>query len=620
MDSWAKRRHFQSFRGPTVSGLLGAIAGCWLLASCSTPQAVDSTPAASTPTVTESAPALDAKTLRLLYTRIPASLNPHLATGFQDFEVARIVYEPLASYNAAGDLVPLLAAEIPSLDNGGVAADGLSVTWKLRQNVAWSDGEPLTAADIVFTYEFVQNPEVAAATAQFYQGIKSVEAIDDYTVKISFERPNPAWSIPFTGQNGVILPQHVFADYNGLKAREAPANFDPIGTGPYQVESFESGHLIFQRNPNYWGEQPYFEQVEIFGGIAPYAAARAVLKTGEADFAHNLQVEAETLAELEAEGAGKVVTTFGSSVERIMLNPTDPNQETETGERSSVDNPHPFLSDRQVRQAINYAIDRQMIAEELYGKTGQPTAQLLVAPSPYVSERISAEYDLNRAAALLEEAGWSDTNDNGTRDKDGVEMNVVFQTSVNPVRQKTQAIIKANLEAIGIGVEIKRVRVDDFFSADPAQTDSINHFYADLQAYNIGNDSPDPEVYMSWWVCDEIASQANNWQEPNNARYCNPEYDALWQAASQELDPQRRAELFQQMDELLAQDVAVIPVVRRAIANGVSQTLVGLNPTPWDTSTWDIARWRRADAAETAEPAPTESRPASPETPQEAES
>ncbi|WP_428843026.1 peptide ABC transporter substrate-binding protein [Sphaerothrix gracilis] len=583
--------------------LWGAIAAGLLVTSCSTQTATESTPTASTPAVPVSDTA-NSKTLRLLYTRIPASLNPHLATGFQDFEVARIVYEPLASYDAAGQLTPILAAEVPSLENGGVAEDGRSVTWKLRQDVNWADGEPLTAADVAFTYELIKNPEVAAATAQYYEGVEAVEAIDDHTVKITFAQPTPAWSIPFTGQNGVILPQHVFADYNGLNAREAPANFEPVGTGPYQVESFEAGHLVFKRNPQYWGEQPYFETVDIFGGIAPYAAARAVLKTGEADFAHNLQVEAETLTELEAEGSGEVLTTFGSSVERIMLNLTDPNQETSSGERSSVENPHPFLSDRQVRQAINYAIDRQMIAEELYGKTGQPTTQLLVAPDPYVSEQINATYNLNRAAALLEEAGWTDTNDNGTRDKDGVEMNVVFQTSVNPVRQKTQAIVKANLEAIGIGVDIKRVRVDDFFSADPAQTDSINHFYADLQAYNIGNDSPDPGIYMGWWTCDAIATQENNWQEPNNARYCNPEYDALWEAASQELDPQKRADLFRQMDELLAQDVAVIPVVRRAIANGVSQTLTGLSPTPWDTSTWDIARWRRSQPPAT--PAETE--------------
>jgi len=172
-------------------------------------------------------------------------------------------------------------------------------------------------------------------------------------------------------------------------------------------------------------------------------------------------------------------------------------------------------------------------------------------------------------------------------------MEVVFQTSVNPVRQKTQTLVKESLEELGIDVDIKRIRVDDFFSGDPEQTNSINHFYADIQAYTTGNDHPDPTTYLSWWTCDHIATQANQWQEPNNARYCNPEYDALLAAAKQELNPEKRAALFQEMDALLSADVAVIPIVHRAVTNGVGKDLTGLDPTPWDTSTWNIADWQR---------------------------
>ncbi|MCG8362862.1 MAG: peptide ABC transporter substrate-binding protein, partial [Pseudanabaenales cyanobacterium] len=498
----------------------------------------------------------DSAVLRLLYSRRLVTLNPHLATGYQDFEAARIVYEPLASYNQDGELASFLAAEIPTLENGGVAEDGRSVTWKLRQDVQWSDGEPFTAEDVMFTYEFISNPEVAAATAQNYEVIETVEAVDDHTVKITFKRINPSWSIPFTGQSGLILPRHIFSEFNGRNARSAPANVQPIGVGPYQVVEFTSGKVVFEPNEGYWDKSPAFKQVEIWSGMAPYAAARAVLKAGEADFAHNLQVEATALKELETAGQGKVLTTFGSYVERIMLNPTDPNKATGDGERSSLEFPHPFLSDRIVRQAINLAIDRDAIAEQLYGFTGRPTAQLLVAPDIYASQNITYEYSLKKAAALLEEADWIDTNNNGVRDKEGVEMQVVFQTSVNPVRQRTQEMVRDSLGAVGIAVEMKRVRGDDFFSSDPKQTQSINHFYADLQAYNIGNVSPDPSTYMRWWTCSEIATQANNWQKPNNARYCNPEYDSLWEAASQELDSEKRAQLFQQMDERLAQDFA----------------------------------------------------------------
>ena len=247
-----------------------------------------------------------------------------------------------------------------------------------------------------------------------------------------------------------------------------------------------------------------------------------------------------------------------------------------------------------MRQAIAYAIDRDTIAEELYGFTGRPTAQLLVAPRPFASPgTVPYEYDLEQAEALLDEAGWIDTDDDGVRDLDGQPMEVVFQTSVNPVRQKTQTLVAESLEELGIDVDIKRVRVDDFFSGDPEQTNSINHFYADMQAYTTGNDHPDPTIYLGWWTCDQIATQANQWQKPNNARYCNAEYDDLLAAAKQELNLEKRAALFQELDALLAADVAVIPIVHRAIANGVSKRLSGVAPTPWDATTWNIASWER---------------------------
>ncbi|TVQ06561.1 MAG: peptide ABC transporter substrate-binding protein [Leptolyngbya sp. DLM2.Bin27] len=583
------------------TAMLVAAAGATLVATVACSQSTDvSTPPAPASTA-ETVPqtARDPQTLRLLYSRSPLTLNPHLANGYQDFEAARIVYEPLASYDQAGDLVPFLADEIPSLENGGVTEDGTSVTWTLRPDVTWADGQPFTADDVVFTFEFISNPVVAAATAQFYEGVESVVAVDDYTVKITFANPTPAWSVPFTGHTGLILPRHIFAEFNGPDARDALPNLQPVGTGPYQAVGFEAGTVIFEPNASYWGGRPAFNRVELLGGIAPYAAAREVLQASTADFAHNLQVEAEALSELETDASGHITTLFGSQVERIMLNFAHPFARTETGERSSPEIPHPYFSDLRVRQAISLAIDRDAIAAELYGNTGKPTAQLLVAPKDYQSVGNDYTYDLERAKALLDEAGWVDLNGDGRREKDGVALEVLFQAAVNPVRQRTQAIVSDSLKQIGVDVQIARVRIDEFFSADPQDTNSLNHFYADMQVYSIGNDSPDPTTYMGWWTCGKIASQANQWQEPNNARYCNPEYDRLWEAARQELDPDRRAELFQQMNDLLIQDVAVIPVVHRARANAVSDRLANVEFTPWDASTWAIGAW-------SPQPMPTE--------------
>jgi peptide/nickel transport system substrate-binding protein len=577
--------------------LLVAAAGVALAATVTCSQSTDLTTAPPAETKAESATqAREPGTLRLLYSRSALTLNPHLATGYQDFEAARIVYEPLASYNEAGELVPFLADDIPSLENGGVAEDGTSVTWTLRPDITWADGEPFTADDVVFTFEFIRNPVVAAATAQFYDGVESVEAIDNYTVQVTFAAPTPAWSVPFTGQTGLILPRHIFEEYNGPDAREALANLQPVGTGPYQTVGFEPGTVIYEPNPSYWGGRPAFNRVELVGGLAPYAAAREVLQAGSADFAHNLQVEATALEELEREAIGNVSTLFGSQVERIMLNFAHPFARTEDGERSSPDIPHPYFSDLRVRRALNLAIDRDTIAKTLYGAAGKPTAQLLMAPDDYQVADIDYTYDLDQAKALLDEAGWVDTNGDGIREKDGMALEVLFQAAVNPVRQQTQAIVSDSLKDLGVDVQISRVRMDEFFSADPADTNSLNHFFADMQVYSIGNESPDPSTYMGWWTCGKIASQANQWQEPNNARYCNPEYDRLWEEARQELDPDRRAELFQQMNQLLAEDVAVIPVVHRAMTNAVSDRLTGVEFTPWDASTWAIGQWRPAPA------------------------
>jgi peptide/nickel transport system substrate-binding protein len=534
-------------------------------------------------------------TLKLLYWQAPTILNPHLSTGFKDAEAARITLEPLASFDNQGKLIPFLAASIPTKNNG-VAADGKSVTWKLKQNVKWSDGKPFTAQDVVFTYKFLSNPKVGATSAGTYAVVKSVEAIDDYTVKINFKEVNPAWSLVFVGGEGMILPQHIYAPFNGENARSAPGNLKPVGTGAYRVVDFRPGDTVtYEPNPEFrQAGQLGFEKIELKGGGDATSAARAVLQTGDADFAYNLQVEAPVLDELAAAGQGKVVSNYGALMERIVINFSDPNKVAPSGERSSIDFPHSWLSDRSVRQALELAIDRDTIAQKLYGVTGKATANFLVAPSEYASSNTSYKYDLEKAKQLLDQAGWKDTNGNGTRDKNGIEMQMVFQTSVNPLRQKTQAVVKQGLQSIGVGVELKSIDPGVYFSSDSSNNDTVEHFYADLQMYTSGNTDPDPTAYMNFMTCAQIPQQANNWSGDNNSRYCNPEYDKQWRAASQELDPKKRQQLFIAMNDLLIKDVAVIPLVHRADVMAFGNNLTGYQPTAWDMRTWDIMNWKRS--------------------------
>lgn len=548
-------------------------------------------------TVTQSpTPAADvsATTLKLLYWQAPTILNPHLSNGFKDAEASRITLEPLASYDAAGNLVPVLAAEVPTLDNGGVAADGRSVTWKLKPGLKWSDGEPFSAADVVFTHQFVTDPAVAAISAATYEPIESVEALDETTVKITFKEPNPAWSNVFVGTEGMVLPRHSFAEYLGAKSREAPANLMPVGTGPYRVAEFKPGDVvIYEPNPNYREANSLgFTRLELKGGGDAVSAARAVLQTGDADFAYNLQVEAPILEQLSAAGRGEVVANFGSLMERILINFSDPNVEVD-GERSHVSRPHPFLTDPAVRRALSLATNREAIASQLYGPTGKPTANFLVAPASFNSPNTSYKFDLAAAQQALEDAGWTDSDGDGIRDKNGVPLKILFQTSVNPLRQKTQEILKQAWESIGFRVELRSIDASVFFDSSPTNPDNTGHFYADLQMYTTGNTNPDPGSYMKTYLCTEIAQKSNNWSKDNVSRYCNPDYDALWQQVARELDPEARRQIFVQMNDLLVKDIAVIPLVHRAETAGVGDRLAGVNLTPWDLNTWNIAEWRR---------------------------
>ncbi|BAQ64443.1 peptide ABC transporter substrate-binding protein [Geminocystis sp. NIES-3709] len=537
------------------------------------------------------------KILKMIYWQAPTILNPHLSTGFKDAEASRITLEPLATFNPNSELIPVLASEIPTVENGGIAKDGKSIVWKLRNDVKWSDGQPFTAKDVVFTYEFITNPKVGSGNAKEYNNVEKIEVLDDYTVKIIFKEVNPAWDSVFVGSAGMILPSHLYSKYNGENARSAPYNLNPIGTGAYSVVQFKPGDsVIYQPNPHYrYPEKLSFSTIEIKGGGDATSAARAVLQTGEADFAYNIQVESNILQELIQAGKGELITNFGSQSERILLNYTDPNRSTPEGEKSSLQFPHPFLSDNNVRKALALAVDKNTIVNQLYGITGKPTSNFLLAPPQYVSDTPVMEYNIEKAKELLDNAGWKDSNGNGIRDKNGVEMKVLFQTTVNPLRQKTQEIIKQSWQSLGIEVELKTIDASIFFSSDPSNNDTVEHFYADVQMFTTGNGNPDPTPYFQIYTCENIPQKSNNWSGNNYSRYCNKEFDRLLATVTTELNPQKRASIFKELNDMLIQNTAVVPIVHRADTVAITKNLQGVELTPWDLKTWNIADWKKSN-------------------------
>src|SRR5207245_1217107 len=274
-----------------------------------------------------------------------------------------------------------------------VAKDGLSVTWRLKKNVAWHDGKPFTADDVVFNWEYVMDPATAAVSVGQYRDIVRIDKLDSHTVKIVFKSPTPFWSSPFCGPYGQVIPKHLFQAYKGDKSREAPNNLKPVGTGPFRFVDFKPGDIVrAEINPHYHvANRPFFDQLEMKGGGDAVSAARAVLQTGEYDYAWNMQVEDDILRRLEQAGKGRINIWPTGNPEHIQHNFTDPRTEVE-GERSSIKTTHPVLSDPAVRQALSVLVDRAAVQEQIYGRQGQTSPNFLNAPSRYYSKNTRWEF------------------------------------------------------------------------------------------------------------------------------------------------------------------------------------------------------------------------------------
>jgi peptide/nickel transport system substrate-binding protein len=529
--------------------------------------------------------------LKILYWQAATSLQPHFANGTKDADASRIFYEPLASWDNDGHLVPVLAAEIPSRENGGLSADGKSVTWKLKKGVTWHDGQPFTADDCLFTWEFSRDPAAATVTSGVYKDV-TVSKIDSHTIKVTFAKATPFWAQAFVAGEGMIIPKHVFAAYAGAKSREAPANLKPVGTGPYKIVDFKPGDTIRgEINMNYHqANKPHFDSIEVKGGGDAASAARAVLQTGEFDFAWNLAVEDSVLKRMEDGGKGRAFIVPSGDIEFIQINLTDPWNEFE-GERGHAKSKHFAFSDPAVREAMSYLVDRKGIQDNIYGRTGFATSNFVNAPSRFKSPNTKYEFNVDKAAALLEGAGWKKGGD-GVREKGGKKLKLVFQTSVNALRQKEQAVIKQACQKAGIDVELKQVTASVFFSSDAGNPDTYGKFWADMQMYTTTMTQPDPERFMDQYLAREASQKANKWAGRNISRWSSDEYEKTYSAAEGELDPVKRAGLFIRLNDLPILANVIVPIASRPRVYGIGTKLAS-QLSGWDGATSSLANWYR---------------------------
>ena len=471
--------------------------------------------------------------------------------------------------------VPVLVTEIPSEDNGGISADGRTITFNLRADIVWSDGTPITSDDFVFTYEMNVDPANTVSSTYPYDQIESIDAPDAQTVVVTFAEPFAPWLATLWHS---LLPAHVLRpvfESDGT-LDEAEWNFAPtVSAGPYRFEEWESGsYARFVKNENWWGPAPAID--EIFFRFVPDDASQiAALETGDGDL--GTFIAYSDVPALQDAGVNVVTVPSGYYEGWFFFLGDD-----------AIPG-HPALQDVRVRQAIAMAIDRETLNQDLLLGLTTPV-ETLWAGTPYESPDITPwPYDPAAANALLDEAGWVDSNGNGVRDKDGEELILVHGTTTREIRQDAQAVAQQQLAAVGIQLELQSYDSNIFFASygedGPAYTGEL-----DIMQWSDGPFFPDPDHY--YWLCSEIPTD----DAPDGAnaqRICDEELDALFQQQATQTNTEERIATFHEISKLMHDQVYWLGIWNDPDVWALSNRLQNVRmsgPTPfYNVTEWTVA-------------------------------
>lgn len=490
----------------------------------------------------------------------PNTLNPLLSDLLATSEVGSLIFSGLVKTNDKGEWGSDLALEVPTVQNGGVSADGLTVTYKLRSGVTWHDGIAFTAEDVKFTWQFIMNKKANVVSRDGYDRIASIDTSNPNTVVIKFKQPYAPYLTLFS----TILPKHILQGVDD--PNKAAFNRAPVGTGPFRFKEWRIAEAItVEANSAYYQGKPKLDGIT-YKIIPDSGLILTQLKAGEVDVASSIALT--QIDQVKALNGVKTIVTPNMIWEHMDFN---------------LDNE--LFKDVRVRQAIALALDRQAIIDSLLKNAASPA---LADQSPlswaYNPTLKAPARDVEAAKNLLVQAGWQPGPD-GIYVKDGRKLSFsLATTSGNKVREGVGQAIAQQLKELGVDVQMRFLEVPVFFG-DVLKN---RRFDAALYAWVAGVD-PDN---LSLWNSKRIPSAANGNEGQNYPGWRNAEVDALTEQGVRTVDLNSRKQVYYRIEDLIIQEVPVIPLYFRANIDAVRDRVANYRPNPTPAGNlWNAWEW-----------------------------
>jgi peptide/nickel transport system substrate-binding protein len=530
----------------------------------------------------------------------PPGFNAYLTdTGYEEL-MGELIYEGLAEMAPDGSFYPKLALELPSYENGGISPDGLTVTWKLRDHIVWSDGQPFTSDDVLFTWQSLSHPDNGLAQATGFDLIDRVETPDEYTVIVHYRQPYANLWGQFSGRGLGIFPRHACGEPGRMLYWDC--NTQPRGTGPFVLQTWEEGkQLVFVRNPHYWQtDRPFIDQL-IFPIISRQEIRNDMLGDGDAHV--NLWLTPDQIEELtEIEGV-HLISSPGRWLLRLVFNLSQPPDEEDTSQNEGP-RPHFALADPRVREALDMAIDRRQLIEEAFDGQGHATSSEFYrgwAECPE-AENEANPYNPEAARILLNQAGWLDLNNDGVLEAHGTpyapdetKLQLTLLTYDNwDAMVDAQKLIAGMFRELGIRVFTDVAGPEDLWGNwEEGGLEAHGEFELDI--WDDGYTGIDPSDYLIWrYASWSIPSLEDGGTGGNVMRFANAEVDRLLQQVHAQPDPLARRQVFCQIGRILADERPMLYLVYFSDTYAFSTQLKGLVLNPNDALTWDVINWQLA--------------------------